>query len=520
MWGIAGPVAFSHAFVAIDVAYRPRNPEENPLYGVVAGHLETFLARQHERGRSIPGFVEREFREFLDCGVLARGFIRVHCDECGLDRLVPFSCKKRGFCSSCGGRRMSDTAAHLVDRVFPRVPVRQWVLSLPYALRYRLAYDAEMVSEVLGIFTETVFASLIRRAIEFGAIRNVQCGAVTFIQRFGSALNLNLHLHMLAIDGVYAADDDGDPQFQALLAPENQEIAQVTATLAERIPKLLQRRGLGPNSDPEESDPLLRDQPWLAGLYAASVFGKTAFGPNAGRRVTRIGDQIDPESMDALASARCANVSGFSLHANVSVPAGDRQRLERLVRYCARPPIAMERLEPLADGRLLYRFKRPWRDGTTHVVFEGLELLEKLSALVPAPRTHLVRYSGILAPAAKWRALIVPAEPAPMLDPACAPETAVTTDSLALAEAVAPAGPLPVVPRTVSHPRNYTWSELMKRVWALDVLECPRCLSRMRILAAIHPPDATRKILECLRLPSRAPPVAAACKHPAQTDWL
>ena len=113
---------------------------------------------------------------------------------------------------------------------------------------------------------------------------------------------------LLAIDGVYAADDDGKPQFQALLAPEDQEIARLTTSLAERIPKLLRRRGLGPDSDPEECDPLSRDQPWLAGLYAASVFGKTAFGPNAGRRVTRMGDQIDPESMDALASPRCANV--------------------------------------------------------------------------------------------------------------------------------------------------------------------------------------------------------------------
>jgi hypothetical protein len=151
------PIASCDAFVAIDVAYRPRNPEDNPLYGVVAVHLETFLARQRERDRHVPGFVEREFREFLDCGVLARGFLRVHCDACGLDRLVPFSCKKRGFCNSCGGRRMSDTAAHLADRVFPRVPVRQWVLSLPYALRYRLAYDARMVSDVLGIFHQNCF---------------------------------------------------------------------------------------------------------------------------------------------------------------------------------------------------------------------------------------------------------------------------------------------------------------------------------------------------------------------------
>ncbi len=522
MVGVACPVAFADTFVAIDT-YRPRNPEESPLYGVVAEHLETFLDRQRQRDRNVPGFVEREFREFLNCGILAEGFIRVHCDACGLDRVVPFSCKKRGFCNSCGGRRMSDTAAHLVDRVFPRVPVRQWVLSFPYALRYRLAYDADMVRGVLGIFTRTVFGALIRRAIPLGAKPNAQCGAVTFIQRFGSALNLNLHLHMLAIDGVYAADDDGNPRFHAVPAPGGHEIARLAGSLAERIPKWLIGRGLGPDTDPEEADPLSRDQPWLAGLYAASISGRTAFGPNPGRRVTRVGDQVDPESMTALASPRCASVNGFSLHANVAVAARDRQRLERLARYCARPPIAMERIEPLPDPRLLYRFKRPWRDGTTHVVFEGLELLEKLSALVPAPRTYLVRYSGILAPAAKWRALIVPteadAQSAPMADAAGTPKTPIITASPAPGEAVAAVRPVAVEPRTVPHPRNYTWAELMKRVWALDVLECARCQGHMRVLAAIHPPDATQKILDCLGLPSRAPPVNPAVQ-PTETDWL
>ena len=505
------------AFVAIAAVYRPRNPEQNPIYGIGAGHLETFLARQRERDRYVPVFVEREFREFLQCGVLAHGFIRVHCDACGLDRLVPFSCKKRAVCNSCGGRRMSDTAAHLVDRVFPAVPVRQWVLSFPHPLRYRLAYDAPLVSDVLAIFTRTVFASLIHRAREFGAVRKPQCGAVTFIQRFGSALNLNLHLHMLAIDGVYAADEDGRPQFQVLLAPDDDEIARLTASLTEGITKLLLRRGLGPDRDPEESDPLSRDQPWLAGLYAAAVSGRVAFGPHAGRRVTRIGDQIDPESIDALTSPRCASVSGFSLHANTSVPAGDRQRLERLCRYCARPPLAIERLEPLSDGRLLYRFKRAWRDGTTHIVLTPLELLEKLSAIVPAPKTHLVRYSGILGPAAKWRPLIIPnaaappAESVPAIHSPCPAQIHTSARESSIAEAVS----------TTRHRRNYTWAERMKRVWTLDVLECPRCHHRLRILAAIHPPDATRRILECLGLPSRAPPVAPAQRqHCIQPEWF
>ena len=112
-------------------SYAPRRPEETVLYGVVAGNLESFLAQAERSDRIVPRFVERELRTFLDCGILAHGFLRVHCSACGRDRLVPFSCKWRGFCPSCGGRRMADTAAHLVDRVLPRVPVRQWVLTLP-----------------------------------------------------------------------------------------------------------------------------------------------------------------------------------------------------------------------------------------------------------------------------------------------------------------------------------------------------------------------------------------------------
>jgi hypothetical protein len=131
------------------VAYGSRRPEESVLYRVVADELETFLIRALERHRTVPRFVEREFRTFLECGILAHGFLRVRCDECRCERLAPFSCKGRGFCPSCGGRRMADTAAHLVDRVFPRVPVRQWVLTVPWALRYRMAYDTALTGDVL-----------------------------------------------------------------------------------------------------------------------------------------------------------------------------------------------------------------------------------------------------------------------------------------------------------------------------------------------------------------------------------
>ena len=144
-----------------------------------------------------------------------------------------------------------------------------------------------------------------------------------------------------------------------------------------------------------------------------------------------------------------------------------------------------------------------WRlAGETTVIFHPLELLEKLSALVPAPKAHLIRYSGILAPAAKWRALVVPAS---------APESAQVSATDMHDCALGSSSPNVEEPdASAPHGRNYTWAELMKRVWSLDVLECPRCFGRMRILAAIHSPEALEKILTTLGLPSRAPPVAAA----------
>lgn len=119
--------------------YRRRQPERTVLYCTVQSHLATWLElAQDESGRSIPGHVEREFRRYLECGILAHGFARARCAGCGHDFLVAFSCKGRGVCPSCNTRRMVEAAAHLADHVIPRLPVRQWVLSVPKRLRYFL----------------------------------------------------------------------------------------------------------------------------------------------------------------------------------------------------------------------------------------------------------------------------------------------------------------------------------------------------------------------------------------------
>ena len=122
------------------VHYERHRPEQTTLYRLVQQHAATFFAQAEDAaGADLPQFVKDEFDAFLECGILAHGFLRLHCGEFGHDKLVAFSCKRRGFCPSCGARRMAQTAAHLVDHVIPHVPVRQWVLSLAIPLRLLLA---------------------------------------------------------------------------------------------------------------------------------------------------------------------------------------------------------------------------------------------------------------------------------------------------------------------------------------------------------------------------------------------
>ncbi len=184
----------------------------------------------------------------LRCGVLAHGFLRLHCDECGHDRLVAFSCKRRGFCPSCGGRRMADTAAHLVDRVLPEVPIRQWVLTLPYPLRYRCAYDARLASEVLRAFIRTLFAELRRRARRHSGVRAEQCGAVTFLQRFGSALDLNVHFHTLALRRCFSGSSRSTRALPALRVADAPDRGHRRPGRRRAYPRMPEASGTGASS--------------------------------------------------------------------------------------------------------------------------------------------------------------------------------------------------------------------------------------------------------------------------------
>ena len=181
--------------------------------------------------------------------ILARGFLRLRCGDCGHDKLVAFSCKRRGSCPSCGARRMAQTAAHLVDHVIPRVPVRQWVracqVRLPIPLRLLLAAQPKLVTPMLQV-AHRAFTRILLDQARLKA-EQPDSGAVTLIQPSlwmkGSAANLSIHLHCLVLDGVYRCGTEGEPVFVEVPAPTDEALQAVLHKIITRTMKLLTRRG-------------------------------------------------------------------------------------------------------------------------------------------------------------------------------------------------------------------------------------------------------------------------------------
>jgi len=365
-------------------SYRRREPENTLLHQVVREHWKTFLAEVAGRtdGSTLPGHVTAEFERYLRCGILAHGFARVRCTSCGDELLVAFSCKGRGFCPSCATRRMQGTAVHLLDHVVPHVPVRQWVLSLPRWARFLLARDPALITRALRIFLAEVFKSHRRRARAEGAVKP-ECGAITFVQRFGSALNLNVHFHSVVPDGAFVRMDDGAVRFVALPAPPDEVLKKVLRRIADRLTKLLRPLRTASQDDARPMDALGYAQ-------AESITGLGL----------RRGPVQQPKKHAAL-------LNGFSLHDGVHLHANDREGLAHLCDYGARPALSQQRLSLQEDGNLLLRFKRELNDGRTGITLAPTELLRRLAALAPPPRAHLVRSHGTFGPASSWRTAVV-----------------------------------------------------------------------------------------------------------------
>ncbi|HEX5107174.1 MAG TPA: transposase [Vicinamibacterales bacterium] len=494
------------------------------LYQVVRDHYERFAAQAAawRDGQGLPPFIDKEFRGFLRCGWLGGGFARFRCDGCGLDRLVPFSCKGRAVCPSCSGRRMAERSAHLIDHVFPDVPVRQWVLTVPLRQRYLLAWNHGLTRAVVGVFMRGVLGWLRRRARVAQGIPDGRGGAVAIVQRFGAALNVNVHTHALVLDGVFAEDGRGRLVFHPAPPPGTEGLEILVAALARRIHRLLvRRRVLVADGESDASDPWVDDEPVLAGLTAASVQGRVALGSRAGAGIRRCGALRDEAPLPAVRGPYHAACRGFDLDATVQVPAGARDHLERVCRYALRPPIAQDRIQLTPEGDVLLELRHRWSDGTTHLRFHPLELLERLASLTPRPRINLVLYYGVVAAHAAWRARLprprdAVATPAPGVraDPGqgAGPMMASLLDGARRPASVVDST-RPMRPRS-----NWLWAQLMQRTFGFDVLACPRCGGRFRLIALIEHTEAVRRILHHLGLPTEAPPPPPARAPPRRPE--
>jgi len=481
--------------------YERRRPENTPLYKVVSENLESWLASRDAAERPVPSFVEEELRGYLECGLLCFGFGRALCTGCGQGFVIAFSCKGRGICPSCNGRHMAQTAAHLVDHVIPPVPVRQWVISVPKRLRGFLADRPEAVRALTQIFLAEIERLLCAAAgatpaAKTSAAGRPRLGAVSFLHRFGSALNRHVHLHACVTDGVFVppadgAGSDAPPAFLPARPINPADLAAVTEKVRRRLIRWFRR--------------------------------------------TRL---LDAE---AAADMLAWEHSGFSIDASVRIALIDRdvpsyfKSLEHLLRYCARPPFALERLSVTrgADGqiaRIRYvlprhkaanwvrpsRSRKSTRPGASGVVdVTPLEFLDRLADLVPPPRKHRHRYHGVFAPNHPLRRAV----------------TALAVSNVGNRQEAAAGrnacdghgtGGCCDATHTHQKPRSHdtsriAWAKLMARVGEEFPLACPTCGGDIRLIAFITEPGPIRKILAHLGEPLEPPPLASARGPP--TDW-
>ena len=349
------------------------------------------------------------------------------------------------------------------------------VLSILWSASYLvyLFVIPAIMGQVLGIVYRVVATHRIKKAGQ--RHKTAGTGAVTLIQRFGSALKLNIHYHMLFLDGVYLDSANGAARFLSVQAPTSAELMQLAHTIAQRMGRFLERQGLlerdGEHSylasDPAQEGPM--DQ-----LLGHSITYRIAVGPQQGRKVFTL-QTLPACDPDEPFTDGVGKVAGFSLHAGVATKAHERDKLERLCRYIARPAVSEKRLSLTAQGKVRYELKTPYRDGTTHVIFEPLDFIAKLAALVPKPRVNLTRFHGVFAPNSKHRVQVTPAKRG----------KGKKTNAPDQRQDQPPA----------ERRAAMTWAQRLKRVFNIDIETCRECGGAVKVIACIEDPVVIEKIL-------------------------
>ena len=348
----------------------------------------------------------------------------------------------------------------MVDDVLPRVQIRQWVLSVPKRVRWHMQHKPEVVSGLLGVFLRAVETTIRQNSPDAPA--GSRFGAVVFVHRFGSYLNTHIHYHVLVTDGVFSAGQDGQAEFHPALDLDDADFLSVQQKMRKRGLRWLHRHG-----------------------------------------------HLDDMAVHTMDSADHAG--GWSVNASVTIPDWDRHGLERLVRYCARPPLSQERLGKLNDETLIYSLRKPTVDGRTELILTPLELLDRLSKLITPPRVHKHRYCGVLAPNAKLRkAVIETAGPSgATLQLLIEAREKMDIDQQGSSEGK-PQG-------RARQAAARCWAMLLARIYECLPLTCEKCGQPMRLIAFIMEPPVIEKILTHVGEPTE-PPTVLPARAPPQVE--
>ena len=414
--------------------YRARDKATGPLQRVVLDHLEEFsacLRRPQDRRPQPPVSVLEHLQRYIECGIARFGVMRFRCPKCGEDLFVAFSCKIRGLCPSCDAKRATIIMADASDRLLPQVGYRQYVLTIPKRLRWYINQNAALPGEISRILAREIELYLRKKTAGTAAAQ------LHFIQRAGRSLNLHPHVHAVVSEGRFCSEP-------GLLGP---------------------KLGFHPATEPTQQDIELMTESLRRKIF---------------RRLRRLNAIPEGMAQEMLAWPN----SGFSLHAKVFVRAGDRESLERLLYYCARPGLSLMRLSYLPKvNQVIYRSES--KHQTLALRLGPVEFLRRWALLIPPPRKNLLRYYGALGPNSPLRASLV----------------AEASRGLAKARLRKKVdGAKEAVSRSVR-----SWAACLARVFEVDPLVCPRCAATMVPIAIIMKDSELVRLLTSLGLPTDFP---------------
>jgi hypothetical protein len=425
--------------------YQPRRPQASPLFRLVSDHLHRLqsvydkrFAREYGPWRPVDTQVADKF---LACGVLEHGFARIRCDDCAHEYLLAFSCKCRYCCPSCHAKRLAIWTQWLDTTLLARVPHRQVVLTIPKRLRAYCLYRRRLLGEIARVAARTVTAAIRTLTGE----RDLAVGIVACLQTHGARANWHPHLHLLVTDGGFRPD----------------------------------------------------------GIFASWPVHETARLTEALRRaVLRLFVRLALFDEDQAAGMLTWPHSGFHVHTAVWVPEEDRAFATRLARYCARHPVALERLTyDRAAKAVTYRSDKSEGPTVGTETVDPLEFLARVLVHIPDTGHVTTRYDG-------WYTN----------RPRGMPEQAGVGGARRRRRAGA-AGPRPRAPagtnRGQSPMGEGPTAALLQQMFAVDPLACPTCLGPMRILAFITQTAVIDQILTHLR--ARAAPATHAARSPPST---